>query len=330
MSPIPDAELASLLSRLESPAVNPAPALALALAGLAPEAVCRVCMESLADRDTDLGTHPLCDPPARVEPQPPPTLDALSAALVAYDQGSARSQQVAVGPSEIGVGCDRRLAYALRNAPRQPNNTVPWAPILGTALHAHIAEALRAANDAAGRVRFLVEQRVWPAPDLSGSTDAYDIDTETVIDWKLVGKSTMEKARRPAGPSRQYVVQAHTYGRGWQRLGRDPKWVRIVFLPRWSHTITDAYEWTAPYSRLTAEQALQRVRELTAELHLADIDQHPENWARIAATPTSDACHWCPYHRPKVQAVNFEGCTGYTPKADRQVADYLDGLPANT
>jgi hypothetical protein len=199
---------------------------------------------------------------------------------------------------------------------------VPWAPLLGTALHALIADAMTAANTAAGRQRFLIEQRVYPSPDLSGSTDAYDVDEAMVIDWKLVGQSTIDKAKRH-GATDQYVVQAHVYGRGWQRLGHDPRWVRIVFLPRWSPNINDAFEWTAPYSRPAAEKALARMRRIET-LVKGDVD-----WATLLATPTSDACYFCPYHRPSVRTVDLHGCTGYQPKADRAVSDYLDGLPTN-
>lgn len=316
---IPDEELAALLTRLNAP--TPHDRAMAALADLKPEPVCRVCLEALDMRDADVGTHWECDAPPVDARQPPPTLPELSAALIAYERSRERSLQVAIGPSEIGVTCDRRLGYALRNAPRQPDAKVPWAPLIGTALHGVNAEALTADNERLGRQRWLVEQRVYPSPEIGGNTDAYDTDTDTVIDWKVVGKSTVEKALRH-GPGQQYEVQAHTYGRGWQRLGYDPRWVRIVFLPRWSHTIDDAYEWTAPYSRAIAERALERVRNLDASLS--------EDWASVPATPTSDACHFCPYHRPKVQTVDFHGCPGYQSKPAQAVNDYLATLPAST
>lgn len=316
-------ELAALLASIGAPTREDA-AMA-ALADLKPEPVCRVCHLLLDTRHVDLGTHAECDPLRHDGLPPAPTLPDLSAALVDYEQNSARSQQVAVGPSEIGVGCDRRLGYSLRNAPKQPEHGVKWAPLLGTAVHALIADALKAANDRAGRMRWLVEQRVQPDPAISGSCDAYDTDTNTVIDWKLVGKSTIEKAQRN-GPGDQYEKQIHVYGRGWQRIGHDPLWVRIVFLPRWSHKIDDAYEWTAPYSRLTAERALTRLRDVDARLTALDVDAHSERWAQVAATPTSDACYWCPYHRAG-PGIDFYGCAGYQSKPQQAVNDYLSTLP---
>jgi hypothetical protein len=296
------------------------------LAPLNPEPLCRLCMKALDIRDVDVGTHVECDPVRDVGTLPAPVLAELSAALVAYEQSRDRSRQATVGPSEVGVACDRRLGYILRNAPKQPDEQVKWAPMLGTAMHAVNADALTLANERLGRIRWLVERRVEPMPGLFGNTDAYDTDTDTVTDWKIVGKSTVEKARRH-GPSEQYVVQAHVYGRGWQRLGYDPKWVRILYLPRWSHSIDDAYEWTAPYSRLVAEKALARLRAVDERLTTLDVAAHPERWADVAATPTSDACHWCPYHRRARQAVDFHGCSGYQSKPAQAVNDYLSSLP---
>jgi hypothetical protein len=248
----------------------------------------------------------------------------LSAALIDYDLSRARSRQAAVGPSEIGVPCDRRLGYALRNIPKHPDGRVPYAPLLGTAFHSLIADALRADNERTGRQRWLIEQRVEPGPEISGSCDAYDLDTATVIDWKLVGQSTVDKARR-SGPAEQYQTQAQVYGRGWQRLGHDPAWVRIVFLPRWSHTIDDTYEWTAPYSRRAAEKALQRMRDVTALLDVLDVDNAPDQWATLDA---ADACYFCPYRRASTGPADATGCPGFRRRDDDILVDeYLATLP---
>jgi hypothetical protein len=318
-------ELSALLAELG--AANVEDVALAALADLQPEPVCRLCREPLDVRDVDLGTHAGCDPLSLTTgPMPASTIGDLSAALIDYDLSRDRSQQVSVGPSEVGVVCDRRLGYALRNAVRLPDGRVKWAPLLGTAMHALIADALKTANEHAGRARWITEQRVQPDTNLFGSCDAYDTDTDTVIDWKVVGQSTIDKART-RGPGAQYETQIHVYGRGWQRLGYDPRWVRIVFLPRWSHTIDDAYEWTAPYSRRRAEQALTRVRNVDALLSELDVTAHPERWAQVPATPTSEACKWCPYYRPARLAIDTDGCSGYQSKPAQAINDYLASLP---
>lgn len=322
---VSNAEFGALLATLgAAPSIEDAALTALAPLGA--ELLCRVCALPLAADHADLGTHAACDPPRRFETPPPATLTDLSAALTAYDANRARSRQVAIGPSEIGVPCDRRLAYSLVNAPPQPWPGVKWAPLLGTAVHALIADALRDANDRAGRVRWLVEQRVVADRQVDGSCDAYDTDTDTVIDWKLVGKSTADKARR-GGPGDQYEAQAHIYGRGWQRIGRDPRWVRIVFLPRWSSSITDAYEWTAPYSRLSAERALTRRSDVAARAAALDLVNNPADWARIPGAVSSGDCYFCPYHRASRNVIDLDGCSGPRSKPAQAVDDYLASLP---
>lgn len=329
---ISDAELAALLQQVQGDASGVVTAAVAALAPLKPEPICRVCLGELHERDTDLGTHVDCDPHEkermrRLDPVPPPTLPDLTDALRVFDNGKERSMQKAIGPSEIGVPCDRRLGYALRNATKQPGE-LGWAPIMGTAIHAAIGGALTVANNELGRTRWLIEQRVQPDLEVFGSCDCYDCDTDTVIDWKLVGQSTIDKVRRH-GPGDQYEKQAHIYGRGWQRAGRNPRFVRIVFLPRSSHRISDGFEWTAPYSREIAEAALVRLHTVAAELDALDVDNHPERWAEVAATPTSDACWFCPYHRKSggPNPADWTGCNGYQSKAASAVDDYLATLP---
>lgn len=323
--PVSDTELAAVLANLGGPSLHDSAV--AALAGLQPEAVCRVCMLALPDRDVDLGTHTGCAETPDLGPEPPPTIDALSAALIDYESSSARSMQAAVGPSEIGTPCNRRLGYALRNIAKQPGTgAVKWAPMLGTAAHVMNAEALTLANQRAGRQRWLIEQRVTAERGLDGNTDAYDSDYDIVCDWKLVGQSTVDKARKH-GPGQQYEWQAHLYGRGWQRLGRDPKWVRIVFLPRWSSKITDGFEWTAPYSRAIADLALDRLARVSRQLDALDVDNHPDRWAQLAEPETASACFFCDYRRPSNAPANANGCPGVRSKADKSVADYLDELP---
>jgi hypothetical protein len=242
--------------------------------------------------------------------------------LITHDASSARSMQKAIGPSEIAVPCDRRLAYRLRDTPVHGDGRVPWAPMVGTAVHALLAEALTADNERAGRQRWLVEQRVHPDPTVSGSCDAYDTDTDTVVDWKVVGPTRLDGYRRH-GPGQQYEGQIHIYGRGWQRAGRTPKWVRIVFLPR-STDFDDAYEWTAPYSRQHADAALDRLFRITTLLSALGVDADPGLWAAVPATPSRN-CRWCPYYR-RDKPADQTGCPGDVEADQARLAKFTDGL----
>lgn len=235
------------------------------------------------------------DPPARA------ILPELHDILAAYDASRARSIQKTIGPSEIGEPCDRALAYRLaRIPPAAPGEAqLKWAPLVGTFIHEGIADALEEANRALGRERWLVERRVTVSPELDvhGVTDAYDFDEDEVIDWKAVGKTRLQHYRRH-GPGDQYRIQAHLYGRGWELSGFTPRRVRVVFLAKWSHVLTDSWEWSEPYDRATALAALERLDRLGRLVEALDVDTDPSAFALIRATPGSDGCKYCNWYRP--------------------------------
>jgi hypothetical protein len=306
---VSQAELDSLIASL-----TPAPV----------ELLCRVCGQQLDQAHADVGTHATCDPePAPGEP-PPSTITELRGILVDFEANSARSTQKAIGPSEIAVPCDRRLTYRTRSTPERRDGRVKWAPLLGTAIHATIAEALLAENQHLGRQRWLVEQRVHPDPAISGSCDAYDTDSDTVVDWKLVGPTRLEGYRR-RGPGPQYEGQIHMYGRGWQRAGRTPRFVRIVFLPR-STDFDEAYEWTAPYDRRVADSALDRMFRLITLGQDLNLDGDPAMWSVVPATPGKD-CRYCPYYR-RGGPPDATGCPGDVAADERRDSKFTEGLIA--
>lgn len=237
---------------------------------------------------------------------PPSTVVELEQILARFEADKPRSRQTALGPSEVGVECQRALAYRLLNTPEKRDDRLPWAPIVGTAVHATIAEALEADNARLGRVRWIVENRVHPAPDLSGSCDAYDTDHKIVCDWKIVGDKSL--ARLPQDMSPEYETQAHIYGLGYENAGHTVEWVRICLLARSSHDFRLSREWTRPYDRGVAERALARVaetRKLITGLRLAQGDA---GWAEVPGR-SSKPCSWCRYHRPG-PAPTRQGCPG--------------------
>lgn len=310
-------ELAAIIAGL-GPVTEPAPPSAGILA-------CTVCGEWLDAVHRTIGTHPACEPtPAEVAP-PASTIADLRSVLVDFEANSARSRQAAPGPSEIAIPCDRRLGYRVAGLPGKPDGRVKWAPLIGTAVHALIAEALAADNEAAGRERWLIEQRVQPGLGVSGSCDAYDTDTDTVVDWKVVGPTRLDHYRRH-GPGPQYEGQIHIYGLGWHNAGRRPRWVRIVFLSR-STDYDDAYEWTAPYDRALAEAAIDRLHRITTLLSGLRVDANPGLWGAVPASPDSKTCRWCPYYR-RGGPADETGCPGDAAADSRQLAKFTDGLIA--
>ena len=235
-----------------------------------------------------------------------------------------RSRQTAIGPSVVGQDCSRRLAYKLLDWPTANPDGDPWPSIVGTATHAWLGDAFEAASGteatpanvagAVGRAaaaqpgRYIVEKRLTIAPPLlpGGSCDLYDTWTETVIDHKVVGTSSMQRYKRD-GPRRQYRVQLHVYGLGWEIAGRAPRNVALAFYPR-GGLLSGLWVWTEPYDGQIAIDAITRltsIRQLTISL---DPEAHPERWALIPAT-ADHGCTYCPWWRPGSTDLS-SGCPG--------------------
>ena len=91
-----------------------------------------------------------------------------------HDQARPRAQQVALGPSALGVTCDRRLGYALLGMPRvrADRRHVEHRAWVGTAMHAQLEALLR--DDP----RYAVEQQVVvgvvDGTPIFGTCDLYD------------------------------------------------------------------------------------------------------------------------------------------------------------
>ena len=81
-----------------------------------------------------------------------------------------RSQQVYIGPSEVGQECTRKLAYKLLDW-EKVNETGGgnWAAQIGSAIHSHLEGIFAKYPD-----RFEVESKVKIRANLSGTVDLYD------------------------------------------------------------------------------------------------------------------------------------------------------------
>lgn len=179
-----------------------------------------------------------------------------------------RSLQKRIGPSEIGIDCERRILHKLAGDP-EPDRGIAWKPALGTAMHEELQRFFDTDNARYDpMVRWLTEQEVTVGAigttKITGSCDLFDTFNEVVYDHKVVGNSTLSKYRLH-GPSQQYRIQANLYGLGWANEGWHPREVAICFLPReaeWSKR----YIWHEPWHREVAEAALLRANQLQALL----------------------------------------------------------------
>jgi hypothetical protein len=285
-------------------------------------------------------------PPARPVPAgpPPSTIGELRDVLIQFEAQRPRTMQRSLGPSELGTPCQQQIARKLAGAPRRPITDPTWAPFQGTAVHRSMEDVVAYWNQQLGRSRWLAEDRLevepgMPGPGgqlldgISGSGDAFDLDFGMVVDWKHVGKTALEKldrgirmGKRPAEQvSPEYRVQGHLYGYGHARKGRDVRYVRLVLLAR-SHDYDESREWTEAYQPEIAIGAIQRYWQTHDLLHALDVTANPDLIVAVPATPSRDACKWCPFHRPG-QPADWHGCPGDQP-LDKVVERATAGLIA--
>ena len=216
-----------------------------------------------------------------------------------------RSLQKALGPSEIGIECARRLAYKIADVP-EVNEGDGWLATIGTATHAWLADTFTAANAMLGQERFLLEQRVtvgsYAGEPVVGSTDLYDRVTRRVLDFKVMGKTTLTALRRK-GPSAQYRKQGHAYGRGWVAAGHPVERVAVWGLPR-NSTLSDSHLWEEPYDETVAVAALDRLDGIATLVGSLGA-------GAAAVLPTADSyCSYCPWYRHGASVLT-ESCPGH-------------------
>jgi hypothetical protein len=235
----------------------------------------------------------------------------LTSVITYAARGADRSQQVSIGPSEVGVACTRRLAMGLLESPKPNERRDEWTSSVGTACHAWMEEAFALDNkrrQAWGKPpRWLIEQTVTIRPGLVGHCDLYDLETHTVIDHKFPGVTSIRKYRKAGHPGQQYRWQAHLYGKGWANLGLPVSAVQLVMYPR-SGLLRDAWTWSEPYDPAVADEALARVDGLLVGMNAAEgmgmLDQFMDSLDR-----DTEHCSWCAFFDPAA-ASPTEGCRG--------------------
>lgn len=220
-----------------------------------------------------------------------------------------RSLQKKIGPSEIGSPCARRIGYKLMGAPRF-NEQVNWKAFVGTAMHLKLEEVFDQWNLAncgglGGQERWLVETKVCAGEingeDIEGSTDVYDRVTATVVDWKLVGPTSL-KNYRANGPGRQYRTQGHSYGRGWARKGLPVDHVMVVFLPR-NNELRHTHVWHERYDEQVAVDGFARAEAIDTAVKALGVNV-------LGQLPTADAyCHHCDFYKAGSTDLRL-GCPG--------------------
>jgi PD-(D/E)XK nuclease superfamily len=170
----------------------------------------------------------------------------LVGALAAHDNQRDRSVQVDVGPSSIG-DCKRRVFLNITQAPKV-NATDSLPAIMGTFIHAGIAEAIKREdpfND-----NFMIEQE-FSIEGLRGHIDLYIKDKKQIVDWK----TTKVKSLRYF-PSEQQRMQVQVYGYLLTQNGYEVEKVTLVALAR-DGGFANIREHTEPYDPKMAERGIE-------------------------------------------------------------------------
>jgi hypothetical protein len=204
-----------------------------------------------------------------------------------------RTLQEALGPSEIGDSCPRKLAYKVLGVP--PVETGPRMGLpawIGTSAHAGAEKAFKAENRRLRRSRWITESRVDVGKVLdltiSGTCDLYDTDNETVVDFKFIGPTSLRKYKMD-GLSDVYRTQVHAYGQGMVNAGRDVQDVSVYLVPRDGH-LSSAVLISEPFDPAMARRALKRLEGIVSATRVHGREALP------LFPMAASYCRFCPWH----------------------------------
>lgn len=230
------------------------------------------------------------------------TLPDITAIIEDAILAKPRNHQRTIGPSELGMPCDRCLINVL--AGNKPSAGAAWLPALGTAVHEWLETVFINHLAASGSDRWIPEGHVTvgtiDGQPITGHSDLYDTVTGTVVDYKIVGVMSLRQARAE-GPKLTYQRQAHLYGRGWVNAGYPVNHVAIWYLPRNGVRVGDGLYWTEPYDEQIALDALAR-----ADMFAAAIRIHGAEAVLAMAGPHTGSEFSCPTDPKNVPATSSE------------------------
>lgn len=237
----------------------------------------------------------------------------LRGIIVRHATLAPRSQQVHLGPSELGVECDRQVVGKLAQERKTNNVSDPWPSIVGTAVHGWLASAFTDENIRERVLRWATETAVAPHPDYPGHSDLYDALEQAVVDWKVLGASSLAKVRSPAGPSRKYRIQLILYGIGFRALGLPVRRVVLAALPRTASSLDGMYVWDHVLTEQDDAMAAAVIeRTSVRKLVAAEVAAGRMSLLQVPASPDDDECYFCPFYRPQSRYDSLGGCPGMT------------------
>jgi len=239
----------------------------------------------------------------------------LRRVVIEHAERSPRSLQLQLGPSEVGVACDRQVVGKMAGLPKTNHVSDPWPSIVGTAVHAWLADAFDADNARRGVIRWVTEQRVQTHPDAGlihpGTGDLYDAAEQAVDDHKVLGETTLAQVRSADGPARKYVVQLLLYAEGFRRLGLPVRRVALIAWPRTASSLDGLYVWDREHTGAD-DQLIEEVFTQTRIRQQLAIEVHSGRMSitQIPITPDNSECYFCPFYRPQSAKDGGPGCPG--------------------
>lgn len=219
-----------------------------------------------------------------------------------HEATKPRSLQAALGPSQVGHPCDRSLGWQIEasrgDGESGPGHrrSDPLPAIVGTAVHAWLEEAAWKDNLIESSISGYDQQRwttelevVGKTPGgipIGGSIDLLDNHTGTVIDYKVLGNTTLKKIKTQ-GPGPLYETQIQVYGYLLEcSHGLTPQALALCLVPR-NGPLGSLQLLVYDYDRDLAADALRRYDSLDAGLAT-------DPWDSLEATPEEDHCRYCP------------------------------------
>lgn len=254
--------------------------------------------------------HPTCDPQVVLDERNIELRQQIMEMVNWVDQHDPRSQQVAIGPSEIGNACDQAIGRILAGSPQVNFRIDPWAKLVGTAIHSWLEQAVGLYKDAGVDSAFESwrTEMAMPVDDMiNAHSDLYN--GQDVIDWKTSTSDLIKHFRRHGLRDHEhYRVQLHTYGLAHEKAGRPVRDVVLVFFPR-AGWLKDMYLYREPYDRSIAINALKRVYDIGYLMIEAGVDTDPTMWAQVPMAP-GPGCWTCPFNNSNLGSDQGPGATG--------------------
>lgn len=277
--------------------------------------LCRTCGKILDLKfflTSNLDYHPSCAPDDAIVPGTDETFGDMAlrediGKIIRWAAGnSERSKQIALGCSEIGDPCERKIGMTMAGIEQVNFTADPWPSTVGTAVHTWLADAVTSYQREFGDEGWISEMEVLATDWLPGHVDLYY--RGKVLDLKNPSRANAAKMRKSGDIGPVYMNQLMAYGQGVKRTGRPVDRVGVLMLSR-DGNLRDMWCRTWPYDQSSVDTAIARVVDIGDRVVAADVENHPANWALIPPSP-SRLCGWCKFYSPHASTPSDLGCPG--------------------